>query len=1006
MEKPIEIAAESGSLTWLIDSREPEAHLELLARPGFIVPVIGSGITVPLGYPSGRVLRERLVALGAEAQVKPDELTDSDPRRIADVLVERGALGRDDLLGQVGGWYDVGPTGTSPTLDSLLRVPSRLLITLNYDPALERRADELEIDHERIVLSLQPDEALAALDASKRRERLVIVHAHGAADQPSTIVLDSVGYSKLLDSNAVQQFLAFTLLSNSLVFLGTTLDELHILHKLIEQRQLRKRHLLVTKAADVPAFKQRLAPATFFILIRGYPNAEDDHRELTELVESFVEPANAVAAIQSAPDAPVLPHITETPPADYLETMLVERSTPSEDDLTASFLVALGTRSALPLEHVVAAGTRTLIEGAPGSGKSTLLLMIGHHQPASVNPLRLHATRLDLVGDPKLLLPRWLQAAEAFREGELADPSRLDRELFHFLIDGLDEVPYAQQGHAAAQIVAVAGTNPAHTFTVASRRVPALDAFDRPEWTRVLQTPGPGWGASYLAAHEIEWSELMAAAPLLRDLRDLLALPFFLAHTVRLFTEGGLADAPDLLTLVGRFIDAALTEAEETLPREPTRQWLRSAAVAMALGTRTEIRLDELAGLLPEELETAGDAKDVAERLVSARLFRESGDERYAFAHRLFGEVLTTEGLRDVNPDDSRLLEVVAPTISERRSGIRNDWLVPMTLLASSCLAWRQALGHRDELAAARAVPSDASPEERERAARLIWDTYVNWRIWISDYDRESITEDSRVLARLLTAGGLEGLQDQIRHSLDDGNRETIGNAIRVLAAAGDTSIEPQLRRILETNDDYVLRRMAALGARDLRLDSLFFLIAHRAVNAVEGTEGQDAAYAALDLAQPEDLLPLALRIVRRGNDARIVLVTAIEGRIPPRDELRVLRAYATSERDATSSERQRLLALLTCLTLDGSAAEDVIFVAAAWRVADQTILRVVAQYPEAAASAVSDVVERGAAHDFELAWLLEEIPDAELRKAGASEALLATKQRVDTWREGREHAD
>jgi hypothetical protein len=932
-------------------------------------------------------------------------MTHSDPRRIADVLVERGALARDDLLGQVGGWYAAAPEGASPTVDALLRVPSRLLITLNYDPTFERRADELGIDHERIVLSLQADEALAVLDASKPRERLMIVHAHGVADQPSTIVLDTVGYSKLLDSNSVQQFLAFTLLSNSLVFIGTTLDELHILHKLIEQRQLRKHHLLVTTAANVPAFKGRLAPATFFVLIRGYPNAEDDHRELTEFVESFVKPPEEPAVIQPAPEGPVLPHITETTPADYLETILVERSTPSEDDLTASFLVALGTRSALPLERVVAAGTRTLIEGAPGSGKSTLLLMIGQHQPASVIPLRLRAARLDLVGDPALLLPKWLEVAEAFREGELADPSRLDTELFHFLIDGLDEVTYGQQEHAAAQIVAVAAANPAHTFTVASRRVPALDAFDRPEWTRVVQTPGPGWATGYLAAHGIEWNQLTAAAPLLRDLRDLLALPFFLAHTARLFKEGRLADAPDLLTLVGRFIDAALAEAEETLPRDLTRQWLRRVALAMALGTRTEIRLSELAEMLPAELEIAGNSKDVAERLVSARLFRESGEGRYAFVHRLFGEVLTTEALLDVDPNDSRLLDVVAPTLSERRRGVRSDWLVPMTLLATSSTDWRQALADRDELAAARAVPSDAPLEERLRAARLIWDTYVRWRIWISDYDRESITEDSRVLARLLSAGGLEELQGEIRNSLDYGDRETIGNAIKVLARVGDGSIEPQLRRILESNDDYVLRRMAALAARDLKLDSLFFLIAHRAINAVDSTEAQDAAYAAVDLARPEDLLPLALRTARRGNDARIVLATAIEGRIPPRDELAVLRARATYERDATPSDRQRLLTLLDRLTLDDPVAEDAIFVAAAWRVNEPIVHEAVARHPEAAARAVATTVKRGAAYDFELAWLLEEIPLDDLRTAGASDELLATKERFDMWREERERA-
>ena len=42
MDEPIEITTEAGPLAWLIDSREPEAHLELLGRPAFIVPVMGA----------------------------------------------------------------------------------------------------------------------------------------------------------------------------------------------------------------------------------------------------------------------------------------------------------------------------------------------------------------------------------------------------------------------------------------------------------------------------------------------------------------------------------------------------------------------------------------------------------------------------------------------------------------------------------------------------------------------------------------------------------------------------------------------------------------------------------------------------------------------------------------------------------------------------------------------------------------------------------------------------
>jgi hypothetical protein len=1002
-EQEQETTLAADGLGWLVDAHDRTVHDDVLGRPELVVPVTGSGITIPIGYPSGTDLREALVKLGADANIDAELLTHRDPRRVADVLIERGAIRREDLLVHVGSLFDHDPTGSSPTVDALLRARSKLIVTLNYDCGLEARAAELDIACTSVVLAREPEAALGALDATTPREELVVVHAHGVADDPSTIVLDGDGYAALLSLGAVEDFLKFLIFSNRLVFLGTSLDELHILYRLLELRRLKKRQLLVTTAANLPDYQERLAQDTYLVLLRGYPDADGTHNELTEFVETLGEPPTpAVEHVEAEPEGPTWPEVQDTLPDDYLESILVEKRT-TDDDFVASYLVALGTRSSLPLSHVAAAGTRTLIEGLPGSGKSTLLLHIGQQQPDTIVPLRLRATRLDLVGDPQLLLPKWLETAEAFREGERADASRLDTEIFHFLIDGLDEVAYDDQHRAAAQIVAVAAAHPAHAFTVASRRVPALDAFALPEWTRVVQTPGPDWQHRYVESHDIRWEHLLEAAPLLRDLRDLLALPFFLSHTVRLYEAGQLADAPNMIALVGRFVDAALTEAEKTLPRSALRHWLQRLALAMALAARTDVQLEELAKILPEELSAAGDPTGIAERLVSARLLRGLGDGRYAFVHRIFGEVLATEALCKQDPEGSGILDVAAPLISERLRGLRSDWLITMTLLAATSERWRNALAERDPLAAARAVPVDAPIAEREWAARLIWETYVEWRIWLSDYERMTIVEDEQVLADLLRAGELDGLQAEIRTALSEGDRETVGNAIKVLTAVGDSSIEPQLREILERGEDPVLRRFAALAARDLKLDSLFFLVAHRAVNSVESTEAQDAAYAAVDLATPADIVPLALRAVRHRSDAGMILAFAIPGRVAPRDELSVTRARAAYEHDAIESERARLVELLRAVELDESVAEDLVFVAAAWRVDDDEVRQLIREFPEAATRALVAAVRTGAAFEYEVGWILEEVDADSLRERGGSEELMRAKERIDQWKRERD---
>jgi hypothetical protein len=986
-------------LGWLLDPLDPEAHLPILERLEFVVPVVGSGISASVGYLSGPDLRTELTDMGRTAGLEDKALELPDPRSVADTLILQGAIERDELLGRVAALYDKPPCATSQTIDALLRLRSRRVVTLNYDRSLEVRAEELGIEYESLVLSLDAARVLELLAADAERERLVVIHAHGVASDPTTIVLDAQGYSELISSPYVVNCLHMLMLGNRLLFMGTRLDELHILYELRRFHVLHRRHLLVASDEIVEelqtASRSPLLPGTHSLVIRGY----SDHEQLVPLVELLAQPLGA-AEVGPVMVGSTFATTSDVPPEDYVETLMLERREVDGDDLFASYLVGLGESAPVPLERMAVIGARTLIEGLPGSGKSTLLSEIGSRQPERVVALRLRATRLDLVGDAQLLLTRWLETAEAFKPGESSDPARLKADVFHFLIDGLDEVDFGRQEFAAQRIVEVAEANPTHSFTVASRAVPALEAFEHPDWVRVVLTPSAQWRREYLARRDVEWSELVAAVPLLDDLGDLLNLPFFLSQTVDRFNASELAETADMLSLVGRFVDAALEDVEKTLPAAAVRKWLRGLSLGMLLAGRSDLTVIEIQDSLTEELQSYGDAVSVAERLVTAPLLRATGERRYGFVHRILGEALAAEALHDLDPESSGILDVAAPAVTGRIRGLRSDWLVPITLVASAEDSWRRALAARDPLAAARPVPQDASSAERLEAARLIWNQYAEWRIWIHDYQRMSIVEDKTVLARLLATDGLGELHEEIRAAVSSDVRELIGNAIMVLADLGDRSIESQLRVVLEENPDYVLRRMAAIAARDLGLDALFYVIAHRAIHSADPTEAQDMTYAAIDLADAHELPNFALRAAEKGGEASMVLSYAIQGRMSVEAELSVLRARATHRAEPLQRERERLLALLPELQLDDHrVVESTVFVAGSWRIETDDLRSIIRGQPAPAARASVELERTRAAYIFDLDWILADIGEDDLAEAGASESLIERKRMVEEWK-------
>ena len=235
-------------------------------------------------------------------------------------------------------------------------------------------------------------------------------------------------------------------------------------------------------------------------------------------------------------------------------------------------------------------------------------------------------------------------------------------------------------------------------------------------------------------------------------------------------------------------------------------------------------------------------------------LFNERG-EHYSFAHRIVGESLAAEALELLEPSEE-LLAAVVPRRSATLSAVRSDCLVTVGLLCSRSAEWREAVRDRDPLAAARATPVSADLAERRAAARLLWDTYVDRQVWMWDYDVPGLAEDSEALGQLLRGEGMDDMLAEIRRAVNHGSAQDQGNAVRVLSRVNPEGFVDDLRDVLQDGTrDGVVRRQAAIAARDLGAHELLDVIVERAINPEDDAEAQDCTFVAITMASDDELL-------------------------------------------------------------------------------------------------------------------------------------------------------
>jgi hypothetical protein len=326
-----------------------------------------------------------------------------------------------------------------------------------------------------------------------------------------------------------------------------------------------------------------------------------------------------------------------------------------------------------------------------------------------------------------------------------------------------------------------------------------------------------------------------------------------------------------------------------------------------------------------------------------------------------------------------------------------------LTFLLPNNPRWRGAIKLRDELQWARTVPEDAPVAERREAAGLIWDTYVDWEIWIWDYQVPDLIQDATALGRHLRAGGLDELVQEIRRCIIEAESpQTRGNAVRVLSAAAipDLDLRPDVREVLEKDEEQaVIRRKAAIAARDLGYHDLLDLIVCRAVDPDDDAEMQDCSIAAMDMATDDEVVDVALRLAE-GGGGNYIASSRVERSVSSSRYLDFLSRYAAFDDDPLQSEKEEVVDVIG--KIEKPTPEDVRAAAVLslrWGIASEEMTSFLALDRRAALDGFREVF---AEKDFERWWgplPISFLTADELASIGAPERLVEMQRRAEDRR-------
>jgi hypothetical protein len=866
-----------------------------------------------------------------------------------------------------------GSASITPAIQHLAAVPTGLVITLNYDDLIERAAREA--GREVVALGLDQVRDLVA-EGRPRDDVLRVIHLHGdVRSLTAQIVLDEPGYRDRLFDGRVDAVLSAFVYDYTLVFLGTSLREPHLLTALSKLRAKSPRHVFVCEHKDAAkaatgALDSPLTPSQN-LQTCSYPDG--DHEVLDSFLSRLVERSRSKPSATRAVDHKRDPYYTE-------RTLL---RTDNLDDPRVDLLFGRGE---LISEDELGARSRAVVVGAAGSGKTQLLRHLAASLTKPGNPSSVVSLRKvsDLVGTPAYLLEAWLGCAD--NAHELSPEHVLDgRQPLHLFLDGLDELVPRQREAAVVAIDRVAGDFPHIRLTVTSRPAAALARFSD-AWQHFELVCDRGWQESFLTTAGTDSDSLKKRlGDAAQKLDPLLNIPFYLRRLVEASDTAikSAVEKGDAAGVVLALLDDLLASDETLHPiATAVRPWIERCALAMQLTGERQLQIGTL-----EQLAVGidlGDVEELAQRLSARSLLQDSANT-WTFEHRILAEALVAKILAPQEP--AEWLQVIAPTF-DGHSGLREDWREIASFLAQRDRRWRSAIASRDSLMAARLTPAHAPLEERIHAAKVIWQHAKGRQIWLEGGVADA--DDDVIVSRLLPRPAPPHFIREFEANLSTGSRYDRANAMDLLVRLQPASAAKRLGQSLRSEPDSTVRRNSARWIRKLGLFELRHLVTSRATRSADEAEAGDMATIALGMARPSERLELAVQLLAAGNTQfhdHHVLEDA-----SPMEKVRWwLRAAQADPERAEFGGTRDLSETLDEITeaSDQDAADVAELAAILGSPVDERIKTWVASHARGSAIGLARATEHEGAFYAAAHWLGLEIGSSALRAAGASEDLV-----------------